>query len=58
MALPIPFSTEERIVATMGLIQVLNPGRNIDEFTYEHILSDTTWLSDCNWIFAQSKSIE
>ena len=58
MAWPIPFSTEGKIVATMGLIQAHNPGHNIDEFTYEHILSDTTWLSNCNWIFKQSKSIE
>ena len=58
ITLPIPFSTEGKIVATMGLIQAHNPGHNIDEFTYEHILSDTTWLSNYNWMFEQSKSIE
>ena len=58
ITLPIPFSTEGKIVATMGLVQAHNPGHNIDEFTYEHILSDTTWLSNCNWMFKQSKSIE
>jgi hypothetical protein len=40
----------------MGMIQELNPGHNIDQFTYEHMLSDNEWLSDCNWIYDKSKS--
>ena len=40
----------------MGMIQELNPGHNIDQFTYEHILSDNEWLSNCNWIYDKSKS--
>jgi len=42
----------------MGMIQVLNPGHNIDQFNYEHMLSDNEWLSDCNWIYDKSKSLE
>jgi len=38
------------------MIQELNPGHNIDQFTYEHMLSDNEWLSDCNWIYDKSKS--
>ena len=42
----------------MGLIQEHNPGHNIDQFTYEHILSDTEWLSDCSWMLNESKSVK
>jgi hypothetical protein len=53
-----PLATEGRIVATMGFIQELNPGHNIDQFTFEHMLSDNEWLSNCNWIYDKSKSVE
>jgi hypothetical protein len=42
----------------MGMIQEHSPNHNIDEFTYEYILRDTSWLSDCNWMFNESKSVE
>ena len=35
-----------------------NPSHNIDHFTYEHILRDTEWLSDCDWMYDKSKSVE
>lgn len=48
--------TGERLVATMGLIQEHNTtnGFNIDQFTYEHILSDTSCWMLCN----ESKSVK
>ena len=59
MALPIPPPTGETIVATMGLIQEHNhPSHNINQFIYEGILRDTAWISDCNWMYNKSKSVE
>ena len=40
----------------MGMIQEHYPGHNIDQFNYEHMLSDNEWLSNCNWIYDESKS--
>ena len=42
----------------MGLMQEHNPSHNIDQFTYEHILRDTAWLSDCSWIYKKCKRVE
>ena len=50
--------TGGRVVATMAIIQEHNPSHNINQFTYENILSDTAWLSDCNWIYNKCKSVE
>ena len=42
----------------MGLMQEHNPRHNIDQFTYEHILRDHAWLSDCSWMYDKCKSVE
>ena len=50
--------TGETIVATMGLIQEHSPRHNMDQFAYEHLLRNTEWLSDCDWMFDKSESFE
>ena len=42
----------------MGFFQDHSPSHNIDQFNYENILRDTAWLSDCNWMYDESKSDE
>ena len=59
MASPVPLLTGQRIVATMGLIQD-SYGHTLraEEFNYNHILRDSSWLSDCRWMLNESKSVK
>ena len=42
----------------MGLIQEYSPSHDMDQFAYEHLLRNTEWLSDCDWMFDKSESFE
>jgi hypothetical protein len=48
----------QRIVASLGMIEERRSSHNIDQFTYEHILRDTSWLSDYGWMINESKRVE
>ena len=44
----------QRISYPLSQRHTFHVGHKIDKFTYENILSDTTWLSNSDWIYTIS----